>query len=521
MEDLKAALMAAGYESFTPAFDGEVRFLDDIHSRYVLAWEVRDDYNNLIHQEIKYCLDKPGDLLLPVGDSAAYPESLVEKIVKAREAARKKITAAILMPVGQGVALVEEREPDEEFIPQPEHVVNAWDELGLVLTEKGSPVPNADNALRILEGVTAFSKRIWLDEFTNNIMTTFGTKEEREWTDNDTRALWIEYQRTMGLARIGQDTVLSGVMAYAYTNRRHPVKEWLAKVEWDRVPRIDTFLRDYMSAENTEFNRSASANFFVAMIARVFAPGCKVDNMVVLEGGQGVRKSSALKALCGKWFTECNEPISNGSNKDFYAILQGKMLVEIAELDSFSRADILRIKAIITTATDRYRPAYGRIAQNFPRTSVFVGTTNEEEYLADPTGGRRFWPVRIGSIRLDDIARDRDQLFAEALVRYKAKPIWWEMPQAEALVVQESRRKSDAWETLIEDWFRAQAVAPVMVPPMLTSQLLLADAIKLDPGHMDQRSMNRMAYVMKVLGYKNKVSWDKETKGTKRVWIKG
>ncbi len=484
-------------------FDGEPRDIDGVLS---IAWEVRDDYGNVFHRASWRNGEEWSDPAL--ADVSPYP-ALLEKISAARAASIKSVKRLVAASAPIEIA----NDPDEEFIPVSEDVRAMWGTLGLVLTDKAQPVPNADNCLRILENLPAFAGRIWLDEFSNNIMTDFSAKdEEREWTDSDTRSLWIELQRRLGLARIGKEPVLEAVMAYAHINRRHPVKEWLAATSWDRVPRLDTFFHDYMGAEDSALHRALSANFFVAMIARVFAPGCKVDNMIVLEGAQGAKKSSALKALCGKWFTECNEPVSNGSNKDFYAVLQGKMLVEIAELDSFSRADILRIKAIITTATDRYRPAYGRITQNFPRTSVFVGTTNEDEYLADATGGRRFWPVHIGEIRLAEIERDRAQLFAEALHRYRVKPEWWNVPAEEAAEAQENRRKEDAWEGEIQNW--------LTLPRMdaITSRAIADECLKIDVADQDQRTRMRISYCMKSLGYK--IERRKKGSNKSTVWVK-
>jgi predicted P-loop ATPase len=502
MDELRAALTAAGlgHLSPTPGFS-----YDEAKGEWLCFWEVRDDYETLIHTEAKWCgASGIGDWHKTEGEASALPSALQEKIVKARGEARTKIAAGL---GATEIEVIEPEERDDEFIPVPEEISKAWDSLELATTASGTPVMNVDNALRVLEGIERFQDRIWFDEFSNSIFTTFGCAPgaEREWTDHDTRGLWIEYQRRLGLSRMGQDSVLHAVAQYAFQHRRHPVKEWLAAQAWDRAPRLDTFLRDYMGADDSAFTRAISANFFVSMLARIYNPGCKVDNMIVLEGDQGAKKSSALKALIGpKWFTECNEPISNGNNKDFYAVLQGKMLVEIAELDSFSRADIKRIKAIVTTASDRYRPAYGRIAQTFPRTSVFVGTTNEDEYLEDATGGRRFWPVRVGKIRMEEIERDRSQLFAEALHRYKAKPVWWEIPTLEAAAAQEARRKIDGWEEAVARWLELDAKAPKMpdAEEPLTIGRVAKEALDIEPVRVDRMVQIRVAYCLKVLGYR-------------------
>jgi predicted P-loop ATPase len=410
--------------------------------------------------------------------------------------------------------------PDEEepeLIPVSENVIQTWDALGLVRADGKAPIPCADNAMRILEGFEQLGGRIWYDEFAQVVMLRGRGEEEREWTDNDTRSLWLEVQRNLSLVRIGKETIHEAVTGYAFKRKRHPVKEWLSALKWDGVPRIGGFFSDYMGAEGSAFNKSAARNFFVGMIARIFSPGCQMDNMVVLEGVQGARKSSALRALGGKWFTECNDPISNGSNKDFYAVLQGKMLVEIAELDSFSRADIRRIKAIITTGSDRYRPAYGRIAQTFPRTSVFVGTTNEDEYLEDPTGGRRFWPVRVGRVDLEAITMDRGMLFAEALYEYRKTGNWWDMPSEEAAAAQEARRQRDEWEGALAEWL----VQPenVLKGPQ-TLGALAKEVLGIGVAQVDRRVANRLAYCMKVLGYRPNVQWDAAIKKAVKVWVK-
>lgn len=510
MEDTQAATNVAVSTPPFP-FDSEPR---DIDGKLSIGWEVKDDYGNVVHRT---SWQNATEWIDPTLASIDGFDALRDRAKKVRESCLKKI----LHLTRTDIPLPEYEEDSlEGMIPVPEQVVELWNKLDLVLTDKGSPVMNMDNAVRVLEGLPGFAGRIWLDEFTRNIMTTFSCRkgeDEREWTDDDSRQLWLEIQRRVSMCRIGKETVTEAVLAYAHFNRRHPVKEWLQSIEWDRVPRLDSFFRDYMGADDTAFNRAASANFFLAMIARIYSPGCKVDNMVVLEGNQGRFKSTALKALCGKWFTECNEPISNGSNKDFYAILQGKMLVEIAELDSFSRADILRIKAIITTATDRYRPAYGRIAQNFPRTSVFVGTTNEEEYLADPTGGRRFWPVRTGTIRLGEIERDRDQLFAEALHRYRLKPVWWEVPGDEAAQIQENRRLGDDWEPAIAKWLGEPEVK--LAGPKTLAEIAFG-ALDISLERLDKRASNRIGYCLKVMGYRAAPVWDGGLARAKKVWVK-
>lgn len=414
--------------------------------------------------------------------------------------------------------ILEDSADDECLIEPTEDERQAWRDLGLRLNSNKVALPTLENAVKTLRQMRQFEQRIWFDDFVGEVYTNFGVRgpgAKRQWIDADSRALQLSMQENLGLARIGFETVHQAVLAYAHMNRVNPPKDWLLSLQnkWDGVSRIGGFLQNYMGAENSEYTAAVSKNFFIALVARIFRPGCKVDNMLVLEGSQGRKKSTALKALGGEWFTECNEPLGAGSNKDFYAILRGKMIVEIAELDSFSKADTARIKAIITTATDRYRAPYAKVAQEVPRTSVFVGTTNEDEYLADPTGGRRFWPVKTGHIDADRIAEDREQLFAEAVCAYRDRPVWWELPLEEARALQDARRRGDVWEECVRDFLLGREQASMLE--------VIKGALKLDDiTKIDQRMMNRVSAALKVCGWVTRPVWDAHTKKTKRAWVK-
>lgn len=366
-----------------------------------------------------------------------------------------------------------------------------WDRLGIALTNTGSPIYNVDNAQRVLEGRTEFDELVWYDEFHKRFFTrfnfdTFRNEKLREWTDVDVLHLLLFMQRQLGLRRMSEDMVSKAVRIYAHNKRRNEPLDWMTSLKWDEVSRIETFFIDCFGAVDNEYARAVGRNFWIGMVARIIRPGCKLDNMIVLEGGQGAFKSTALEAIGAGWYTEVKESVQSN---DFFMVLHGKLLCEIAELDSFGKADITRIKQVVTCKTDRYRAPYDRTAQDNPRMSIFVGSTNDTHYLRDNTGARRFWPIKCGTIVPSKIKEMRDQLFAEAVARLGRNETWWEMPAA-AAIEQEARRQVDAWEDAIET---------CLVGRTETTMLEIAGHLKIEIGKLDMVTQRRISNVLRVL----------------------
>jgi predicted P-loop ATPase len=217
---------------------------------------------------------------------------------------------------------------------------------------------------------------------------------------------------------VSKDLTRTVVTDTARLNKFHPVRDYLAALEWDGVKRIDTWLMTYGGVEDNEYSRAVGALFLIAAVRRIRNPGCKFDEMIILEQElQGTDKSSALAALAVKdeWFSD-DLPL-NIEGKQVIEALRGRWIIEAGELSGMRRTDIGHLKAFLSRQVDRARMAYGRIVSEVPRQCVIAGTTNDLEYLRDTTGNRRFWPVRCQRFDVAALKQDRDQLWAEAAAR--------------------------------------------------------------------------------------------------------
>jgi predicted P-loop ATPase len=262
-------------------------------------------------------------------------------------------------------------------------------------------------------------------------------------------------QRVHDFEKVSKSVVSDAITLIANNNHRDSARDWLKSLPaWDEKKRIDEFFSVALGAPENLYTSSASANFFISIVARIIHPGCQSDHMVILEGPQGVGKTSALRIIGGPWYAPIME---SPTSKDFALALSGILVAEISELEGFNKADVAAIKSKVSTPVDRFRPPYGKRAQDFPRRTTLVGTTNESNYLRDDTGARRFWPIEVGKIDLTYIKENRDQLFSEALYRLQElKETWWEMPAEATVEAQESRREVDPWEEPIREFLDAR-----------------------------------------------------------------
>ena len=295
----------------------------------------------------------------------------------------------------------------------------------LKVTEKGALAQTIENAVIILRHDPQLKDCLAFNEMDHNIVSlkSLPWREIRgasQWVDTDDAALRFYMERLYGMT--GKDRIFDAVNVVAQERSFHPVRDYLNGCEWDGVPRVDTLLIDYLGAEDNAYTRAVTRKTLAAAVARIYKPGCKFDYMLTLRGRQGLGKSALIAKLGGPWFSDT---FTTMQGKDAYEQVQGVWIMEVGELAGMRKAEAETIKLYISKQVDRFRPAYGRRLQEFPRQCVFIGTTNETQFLRDTTGNRRFWVVDTPNEPTHDMwdeltTETIKQVWAEAVEIYNA-----------------------------------------------------------------------------------------------------
>ena len=339
-------------------------------------------------------------------------------------------------------------------------------------------------------------------------------------TDADVSRLQERLQMA-GLETLSKDVAHQAVALRAEECRFHPVRDYLNGLRWDREHRVHGWLHTYLGAEYSEYTKRIGTMFLVAMVARVFEPGCKADYMMVLEGPQGAGKSSACRVLGDPWFSDCIPDLDRDAVR-VAQHLRGKWLIEIAEMSAMNRAESAALKAFITRPVEIFTPKYARLEVHEPRQCVFIGTTNKAAYLRDETGGRRFWPVKVGMIDIDALARDRDQLLAEAVHLYRQGTRWWpdgDFEEKHIRPEQEARYEADAWEEAVAAWLDGEDQVTVLD---VARQALFFETPRL--GTHEQRRISaileRLGWAKGVMGKDGRPQLGQRGPKGERFWVK-
>lgn len=336
-----------------------------------------------------------------------------------------------------------------------------------------------------------------------------GDWKPREWTDDDDvrTAIWVTQAEDVatGSARVAQV-----VETIARDNSYHPVRDWLGALPaHDGVERLPTWLSDFLGVKQSDYSRAVGTYFLVAMIARVMQPGCQQDHTLVLEGEQGLQKTSALRALGEPWFANTDLDLRD---KDAMSLLSGVWLYELAEMGAIARSDSKMQKSYLSRREDRYRPVWARREVTVPRQTVFAGSVNPEDqgYLHDTTGARRFWPVWCSEINLLGLRQMRAQLMSEALALFSSGHRWWPDREEERAIFQpeqRQRQRHESYVDLLYDWVHAQ-VAPFPLAAAWT------EGMKGDAARLTRDVETRIGHALRELGCAKR----EKRNGSTRFW---
>lgn len=325
------------------------------------------------------------------------------------------------------------------------------------------------------------------NQFTRNIefadLAPWHLNGATSWSDEDAIQFkaWLSENQNY---EIGLNTIHEAAYIIASRNSYHPVIDYLLSLKWDGVPRVKKWLSLYCGAPDNTYTSAVGAKTLVAAVSRIFQPGIKFDYILVLEGKQGVGKST-LAAILGKnWFGDIS---IDPSNKDTVDALHGKWIIEISEMECAKKSETNALKRFISCTTDRVRPAYAKMTQDFPRQCIFIGTINPEAgrgYLKDTTGNRRFWPVSVKDIKINELKKDIDQLWAEAVCIYQkgTEPLYMQTRELNTLALREADKRydTDPIEEMLSEYIERNNVQ------ILTMENIMYDVLIMSMSKLDK-----------------------------------
>lgn len=458
---------------------------DPAHGISELAYERRGNRPGAIEWLKKYALDKARYETSPM----RYFDNPPEKVVLSKK---------------QQALQTEKLDVEKnQFLPDLEGKTN-------------KPKATLRNVVHVLEEFMGGSL-VAFNEFSNRPYfqkdTPYGGEKGKELADHDDLNL-VHYIATHYRFEPSQDLCFKAHAFVARKYRFHPVRAYLESLEWDGVPRLDTWLRVALGAVGpSEYLKAVSRKVLVAGVKRVFEPGCKFDYVLVLEGFQGKGKSTALQLLASApWFTD---GLGDIYSKDVVDQMTGKWIIELGELASIRKAESEAVKAFLSRQVDRVRMSYGRRSEDYARQSIFVGSTNSAEYFNDETGNRRYWPVKVDEIDRKWIIKNRDQLWAEAVTRYELDEDVYMNREMEEVAAREQEKRFD-----VDDW-EADIKKIIAKDPgglFITTEIWRLINLTSANGHPTMQDTKRIGKIMHRLNYIRK---NKRVEGTMtKIWLK-
>lgn len=402
----------------------------------------------------------------------------------------------------------------------------------LLRTSKGIIRPIGQNVELCLLNDPALEGMLGFDSFAQNlkfrkappwIETYRASKDVVDgswWCGEDYTRLSYHLGRTHGIIDTPKPKIEEAIMAVAHENTYHPVQDYLAKLAWDKTPRVDSWLVDYFGCGDSAYIRLVGRLFFLQAVARILTPGCKADLILVLEGGGGIKKSTVLRKLVGdEWFSD--QPLGELDNKETAMLIQGHWVVELGEGEILHKASQKAMKAFSAKLFDDIVPKYSNSKQRLPRQCVFVITINEGEYLTDTTGNRRYTPAECGSEKVDieRLVANRDQLWAESVDRFKAGETYWLEAEHEALFAAATaeRMVEDTWHEDIQEFLTSHLSE---AGSTFVSIRQVLKGIEQHKGS-SRRESNRVADVLRRLGWHSPRESLQHTRKGVRLWSPG
>lgn len=378
----------------------------------------------------------------------------------------------------------------------------------LVRTDKGALLPTLDNVFSILHNDQQWAGVIGMDDFAGRVTKLrappFHHGSVGEWSDDDSAELELWLADAWKMRGVRSADIVKAVLLVSRRNRFHEVRDYLNGLRWDGTVRLRHWLTMFMGADQSPYVEAVATKWMISAVVRIFRAPVKVDHVLILEGKQGAGKSTALKTLGGKWFTDQGFKIGD---KDGLLVIRGKWLVELAELDGFNKAENAAAKAFFPRETDRYRGFYGTHVGDVPRQCVFAGTVNHAQYLRDDTGNRRYWPVLTRQIDLEQLAENRDQLWAEAKHLLDTGESWWPIADERAMFTeqQDDRYMGDAYESRIRTWLQdVDETGQAHPREQVTMAQLMSGALGLDVAKWTPPEQQRVGRIMAAMGWQRR-----------------
>lgn len=334
-----------------------------------------------------------------------------------------------------------------------------------------------------------------LDEFQDAIMIAErGSTEWRLLTDSDYTQIRVWMETVGNCEPVPHDMIRHAILLVAEQHRMDTARLWLESLQWDGKDRISRFAPKYFGTVDAPYERAVGVYMWTALAGRVMDPGCQADMVPVLLGRQGVGKSSGVQALvpAPEHYVELrlDEPDDAIARKT-----RGVVVAELAEMRGLRAADVDRVKAFITRRHEKWVPKYREFATNYPRRFIIIGTTNDEEFLPPDTEHRRWLPLHTSGVNVPALFEDKEQLWAEALVRWQVEGIAWHGMDVLAAPARDAAASPDAWEECVAQYVYETPDAPVKLIDVMTQ------AIGLDPRTINRTHELRVGRILRSLGY--------------------